>query len=54
MAAMIPAILRSWSTVEVEVDSQTIFACPFNGAKEVAPGYLRDIRITGVGRDSPV
>jgi hypothetical protein len=50
---VIPAVLRSRNGVEIKVDTNTIFASPFDGFEEVSPGCLGKEWFSGVDFDSP-
>jgi hypothetical protein len=53
-SGMVPAVLRPWGTVKIEVDAEAVLARVFDAAKEVAPAYLRDVDVVVVGLDHPV
>lgn len=54
MTRVIPAILRSWSAVQVQVNPDPVLARPFDRSQEIPPADLADIRISFISDDGPI
>lgn len=50
---LLPAILRAWHSVQVQIDAQAIFATPFDSFQEVRPGDSLEEWFTRLCLDCP-